>query len=144
MHNRRLVVHQRMQRDHRAQQAADVHDEHLVVRRRREARRQLGVVQVRQQVERVLEVVRDLVVQRHLALGDLGQVGADVGQARLEAAQRGELLGDAGRERGRGGVFDVPQEVLDADLLGLFGLDRGGDVQEGLSRLRAVLENDGM
>ena len=41
---------------------------------------------------------------------------------------RGELLGDARRERGGGGIFDVPQEVLDADFFSLFGLYGGGNV----------------
>ena len=85
-----------------------------------------------------------MVVDRHLPGGNIEEVGLDVAEAGLEAAEGRELLRDTRRECGGSGDFDVAQEVLDADLLGLFGLDRGGDVQEGLARLRAVLENDGV
>ncbi len=64
-----------------------------------------------------------MVVERHLARGDLDEIGLHVGKTRLEAAEGGELLGDARGERGSGGVFDVAEEVLDADLFCLFGLD---------------------
>ena len=46
----------------------------------------------------------------------------------METAEGGELFGDAGGEGGGGGVFDVAEEVLDADLFCFFGFDGGGDV----------------
>ena len=57
----------------------------------------------------------------------------------MEAAQGGELLLDACGEGGSGGVFDVAEQVLDADFLCLFCLDGGGYVEESLARLGAVL-----
>ena len=65
-----------------------------------------------------------MVVHGHLARGDVGEVVLDVGKAGLETAQRGELFGDARGEGGRGRVFDVAQEVLDANLLRFFCFDR--------------------
>jgi hypothetical protein len=59
----------------------------------------------------------------------------------LQALQGGELFGDAGGEGGRGGVFDVAQEVFHTDFLGFFGFDGGGDVQEGFAGLGAVLDS---
>ena len=73
-------------------------------------------------------MIHDLVVYRHAPVGDLGEVGLDVPDARLQALQGGELFGDAGGEGGRGRVFDVAQEVLDADFFSFFGFDGGGDV----------------
>ena len=128
-----------MQRDHGAQETAEVDDEQLVVRARGEAARQRGVAEVREEVERVLEVVHDLVVHGHRARGDVGEVLLDVGDARLQAAEGGELLGDARRERRGGGVFDVAQEVLDANFLGFFGLDGGRRVEECRASFCAVL-----
>lgn len=49
------------------------------------------------------------------------------------------MFGDAGGEGGGGGVFDVAQEVLDADLFCLFGFDGGGDVQEGFAGFSTIL-----
>jgi hypothetical protein len=40
------------------------------------------------------------------------------------------LRGDFGGEGTDGVVFDVAEEVFDADFLGFFGLDLGGDVGE--------------
>lgn len=46
---------------------------------------------------------------------------------------------DAGGEGGCGGVFDVAEEMLDADFFGFFGFDGGGGVQEGFPGFGAIL-----
>lgn len=137
-----------MQRDDGADKRRKVHDEELVVGRDGEwplgALRALagvlGRVQVREQVEDVLEVVDDLVVDRQCALDDALEVLLDLRQPALHPAQRRELVRDARRQRADGKVLDVAQEVLDSDLLSLLGLDRRRDVDERLLRRRAVLQ----
>lgn len=86
-----------------------------------------------------MEVVRYLVVHGHLAGGDVDEVLLDVGESRLEATEGGELFGDAGGEGGGGGVFDVAEEVLDADLFCFFCFDGGGDVEEGFASFCTIL-----
>ena len=58
-----------------------------------------------------------------------------------EPLEAHELVGDALREGPDGGVLDVPEEVLDADLLGLLGANLGLHVLEGLCRRGAVVVN---
>ena len=50
-----------------------------------------------------------------------------------------ELVGDTGGEGADSDVTDIAEEVLDADLLGLFGFDNGGSVNEGLGSRSSVL-----
>ena len=57
----------------------------------------------------------------------------------MKAAEGGELLLNAGGEGGSGGILDVAEQVLNADFFCLFCLNGGGDVEEGLARLGAVL-----
>ena len=64
-----------------------------------------------------------MMVDGHLACCDIGEVFLNIGYPRLEAAEGGELFGDAGGEGGCGGVFDVTQEVLDTDFFCFFCFD---------------------
>jgi hypothetical protein len=57
----------------------------------------------------------------------------------LEAAERGELFGDAGGEGCCCAVFDVAEEVLDADFFGFFCFYCGGDVEECFAGFSTVL-----
>ena len=128
-----------MQRNHCPQQCAQVHHQQLVIRARRKALRQPRITQIREEIERILQVVNDLVVHGQRARGHVKEVAVDVPQPKLESLQRCQLLAHTCRERGRRRVFNVPQEMLDADFFGFFGFDRGGDVQKCLACLRAVL-----
>ena len=64
-----------------------------------------------------------MMVNGHLACCDIGEVVLNIGYPRLEAAEGGKLFGDASGEGGCGGVFDVTQEVLDADFFCFFCFD---------------------
>ena len=57
----------------------------------------------------------------------------------MEAAEGGELFGNAGGEGRCCAVFDVAQEVLDADFFGFFGLYCRGDMEESFAGFGAVL-----
>ena len=103
----------------------------------------LGRREVREQVEHVLEVAQDGVVDGQLAVEDLLEVCLDVAEAEVQALQGLELVGDAGREGADGHVADVAQQVLDADLLGLLGLDDGWCVDKSLGGGGAVLVTQG-
>lgn len=78
-------------------------------------------------------------VDGQLAVQDLLEVGLDVAEAVVQALQGLELVGDAGRQGADGDVADVAQQVLDANLLGLLGLDDGGRVDKRLGGGGAVL-----
>lgn len=125
-----------MQSQHRSNQTTQVDDQRLIVRldpKRRPL--DLGLsripVQVGQEVENVLQVVHDLMVHGQFTLAHEGEVIPDLDQPRMETLERGDLgrdsVGQAAELMRR---FNVPQEVLDTDLFGFFGFDRGWDVSE--------------
>lgn len=128
-----------MQRNNGSQEAAEVHDKQRVVCAARKAHREGWVSQVRQQVERVLEEVDDLVVYGHHPARDVGEVALDVGQTGGQTAQGRQLFRDARPEGGRRRVLDVAQEVLDADLFCLFRLDGRWRMEERFACFRAIL-----
>lgn len=78
-------------------------------------------------------------VYRQFARSNFGKVFFDFFQSDVQAFERGELGGDFGCEGADGVVFDVAEEVFDADFFGLFGLDEGRDVVEGFGCRRSVL-----
>jgi hypothetical protein len=140
--NRRLVIHECMQRNDGPQKAAKVHDEERVVRGARKASREDGVSEVGEEIKRVLEEIDDLVVYGRAAIviaRNIDEVALHVREARREPTQRSELLRHARRERRRSRVLDITQQMLDADLLRLFRLDRRRRVQERLARFRPIL-----
>ena len=90
-----------MQRDDSSDETAQVEHEQLVVRRNRERLFAslallplLEPFEVGKQVEDVLEVVDDLMVDRHLAADDGGKIVADFGQMRCQTAKRREPVRD--------------------------------------------------
>lgn len=114
-----------MQGDDGADKGREVDDQQSVVGGGRErtldARgshaAELRRLEVREQVEHVLEVVNHLMIHGQLALDDRGEVVLDLEQARLEPREGRQLGGDARGERPDGEGRDVAQEVLDSDLL---------------------------
>ena len=72
--NCRLIIHQSMKSNNRPQQTAQIHDQHLIVRTRCKALCQYRIREVRQEIERVLQVIYDLVVNRHFTCGDFHEV----------------------------------------------------------------------
>lgn len=128
-----------MQRNDRPHQTTHINHQQLIVRLARKRPRQTLLPQIRQQIQRVLQTIHDRVVHRHRPRRDVGEVPLNVGDARFEAAERGELRAHPGGERRRRGVFDVAEEVLDADFFGFFGFDRGRGVEERFPRFGAVL-----
>jgi hypothetical protein len=102
----------------------------------------VGIVDVGQQIEDVLQVVDDLMIHDELARDHKLEVFPDLDEPRLQAAQRRELRRDARRERAdRRRVANVAQQVLDADLLGLLCNNGGWHVRKGLLRRCAVLDS---
>jgi hypothetical protein len=69
-------------------------------------------------------------IHRELLVEDLLQVGLDVSEAEVKTLQGLELVGDAGGEGANGDITNIAEEVLNADLLGFFGLDYGGCVDK--------------
>ena len=95
------------------------------------ARAGLGCGQVGEQVEDVLEIAEDGVVDGEVAVENLLQVSLDVSEAEMESLEGLELVCDAGGEGADCYVADIAQEMLDANLLGFFGLDDRWSVDEG-------------
>lgn len=146
-----------VQRDDGANERAQINDEHLVVRLHAEASLSLrdlrpgpilaldGPIEHRrrEEIEDILEVVKDLMVDGHLPLKNLGEVVSDVNEPRVKTSEgrqlgrhaRGEGESRGGEERGRRRA----EKVLNTNLLGLLGLDERRDMHEGLLGRGAVL-----
>jgi hypothetical protein len=139
--DRLLVVDECVKRNDSADERGKVHDEKLVVRARSETPRCRRIREVREQVQRVLQVIHDWVVHRQSAVRDLREVALEVLQACAEPTQRRELLCDARAERLCCALRDVAQEVLDTDLLRLLRLDGGRTMKEGFADFGAILRN---
>lgn len=90
-----------------------------------------------------MEVAQDGVVDGQRSVLDLFEVVANVSQAEMESLQRLELGCYPRRERTDCDVTDVAEEMFDSDLLGFFGFDDGGGVDEGFGRGGAVLDEGG-
>jgi hypothetical protein len=70
---------------------------------------------------------------------DVDEISLDIRNTGGEAAEGGELLRDARSERRRGRVFDVAQEMLDADLFCFFCIDGRWCMEECFACFCAIL-----
>jgi hypothetical protein len=80
-------------------------------------------------------------IDGQLAINDFLEVGRNVAEAEVKALEGLELVGYPSREGADGYIAYVAQEVLDANLLGLLGLDYRRCVNEGLGCGGAVLNS---
>jgi hypothetical protein len=121
-----------VQGEHAPHHRADVHCEHHVVVLGRETLNQLLAVEVGQEIYDLLQQEHDLVVGRQLTLLHVAHVGHDLFDLPAQTPQRLHLLGDAALQRIQGDLLDLPQEMLNSDLLRLSRLHLRLDVEEGL------------
>lgn len=84
-------------------------------------------------------MIHNLMIHRHRASSDVREIFLDIGDAGLETAERGELLGDACGEGCGCAVFDVSKEVLDTDFFCFFCFYGGRDVEECFTSFCSVL-----
>lgn len=68
-------------------------------------------IDIRQQVEDILQLVDDLVVDGHLACCHPLQVRADVQQLWVETLEAVDLVGDALRQSAHRGVLDISEQM---------------------------------
>ena len=76
-----------MQSDYRTNQAAEVYNKQAVIVSHAEAAHRLGLLEIRQIIEYILQFVDNFVVHGKLAAEHGGQVLADVQEAAMQAAQ---------------------------------------------------------
>lgn len=137
-----LVVDHIVEREDRPHHRANVDDHQLVISVGDERLAEVLMLgeraQVRQQVEHVLQLAEDGVVHRELAHNHPVEVAGHVLEVVAEALEALELTGDPHAQHSGRSVVDVAEQVLDADLLGLLGLDLGRDVHERTPSRRAV------
>lgn len=74
----RFIIHQRMQRDNGTEKTAQIHYQQLIVRAGGEALRRNGIREIGKEIERVLEMIYNLMVHGHGTSGDVGQVFLNV------------------------------------------------------------------
>lgn len=134
-----LVVDQVVQSDDGANQRGEINDKHLIVGLDVQGVGEVVVADVGQQVEDVLQLVRDLMVDGQLAVADLLQVVLDVAQLEIQSLQAEQLVGDLLRQTSDGRVFDVAQQVLDSNFFSFLCADFAWNVLESFRCRRAVL-----
>jgi hypothetical protein len=77
-------------------------------------------------------------------LGRSFEVCADLSKSGAQPTQAGELGADASGESSGCTVFDVSEQVLDANFFCFFCFDGGGNVEEGFLGLCSVLQMVGL
>lgn len=134
-----FIVDQVVEGDDRAHQGGQIDHQHLVVGLDVERVGEVVVADVGQEVEDVLQLVRDLVTDFVLATADLLQIVLDITQLEIQSLQAEQLVRHFLGQAADGGVLDISQQVLNSDLFCFFSSDLTGNVLEGLRCGRSVL-----
>lgn len=136
-----LVVDKIVQSNDAPDQSAEVNDHVHVIGLDQHGLDKLVDVEIGEEVEDGLHVGHDLLVDLHPTLDDGLEVVLHLHELLGQGRKAGHLGLDEGGDGRHGGVVDVTEQVLDANLLRFFGPDEGWDVGEGavhLGRLGAA------
>ena len=87
-------------------QTGGVNDQHLIVRIHVDGLDKVGIGQIGQEIEDILEVVHDLMIHGEAALDHLGEVALHLIQLDIEAFEAHQLVGDTLRECAHSRVLD--------------------------------------
>ena len=128
-----------MQSDDRTDERSKVDDEHVVVGVSVEGLDHSLLIQVRKQIEDVLDLIEDGVVDGELSINNVLEVLVHLLYARDERFQRVNLVTDLSGEGRDVGVANVAQKMFNSDFLSLKRLNCRRNVLETMSSL-AVLE----
>ena len=124
-----------MQSNDAPDQSTEVNDHVHVIGLDQHGLDELVDVEIGEEVEDGLHVGHDLLVDLHPTLDDGLQVVLHLHELLGQGRKAGHLGLDEGGDGRHGGVVDVTEQVLDANLLRFFGPDEGWDVGEGAVHL---------